>query len=581
MADFDDAFEESSPPVKHSTGTLKGPVLITTMHSAAIKPKPNQPTMTAQLDDDDLADLDDLDENHDPSSVSKSRLEPQLTNELGNLTIRNQGAGPSPRAHSPTSFNAQSISINSNPASTSSFPPHTSESSKSAVEAALNRFLAYCRSAKVGPPSITAASNAEALLNDLRRAVLFHGLPIEASPPATIASYSGPQSSSSQDETPESMDGGDDDALPPVPDAATLSTQSMCSLRGKVWKALMMGPLFCQRLAEGINHSNTNDNINNKTEGNETDSKTQGTKTTSSTTPPPPPSSSSLLTSSPMKTPKKASAPSSPSPSSLSPSLSAISTSSRGGNPANPATNRSGTSTSSPSTSASSITSTLLATPYVLAEEYVMLCKEKCAPKQYQLIRDDSFRTFRTRDPANKFLRAVPEQAIVRVCNAFDRKFASQGWGYQQGLNVFAGVLLYVLPELDAFNLFCILVTQFVPLYFRSNHIGAHAGCVLVDSTLAIVDPELFAHLNSCNPRIRAINSSFHAVTSLCASVPPIDEVLLLWDFLFAMGPHMAILIVVAQLVSIRSKVSQYQCLSPSYSMFVYRLLFITYHIAM
>src|SRR5947209_15509602 len=47
----------------------------------------------------------------------------------------------------------------------------------------------------------------------------------------------------------------------------------------------------------------------------------------------------------------------------------------------------------------------------------------------------------------------------------------------------------------------------------------------------------------------------------ICACTPPLPEVLRLWDFLFAYGPHLNILCIVAQLVMIRTKIME----SPRY----------------
>ncbi len=45
------------------------------------------------------------------------------------------------------------------------------------------------------------------------------------------------------------------------------------------------------------------------------------------------------------------------------------------------------------------------------------------------------------------------------------------------------------------------------------------------------------------------------AVLTLCACTPPLPEVLRLWDFLFAYGPHLNILCIVAQLMLIRNQI--------------------------
>jgi len=41
----------------------------------------------------------------------------------------------------------------------------------------------------------------------------------------------------------------------------------------------------------------------------------------------------------------------------------------------------------------------------------------------------------------------------------------------------------------------------------------------------------------------------------LCACTPPLPEVLHLWDFLFAYGPHLNILCIVAQLIRMRDTI--------------------------
>ncbi len=72
---------------------------------------------------------------------------------------------------------------------------------------------------------------------------------------------------------------------------------------------------------------------------------------------------------------------------------------------------------------------------------------------------------------------------------------------------------------------------------------------------LALSDPELFAHLNSCH--LNATIYSMAPVLSFSAGTPPLDEVLRLWDGLLALGAHMNILFVVAQVILIRDDLLQ------------------------
>ena len=53
----------------------------------------------------------------------------------------------------------------------------------------------------------------------------------------------------------------------------------------------------------------------------------------------------------------------------------------------------------------------------------------------------------------------------------------------------------------------------------------------------------------------RIDTSRFTAVLTLCACTPPLDQVLLLWDFLLAFGVHLNVLCVIAQLLLMRDEV--------------------------
>lgn len=86
---------------------------------------------------------------------------------------------------------------------------------------------------------------------------------------------------------------------------------------------------------------------------------------------------------------------------------------------------------------------------------------------------------------------------------------------YVQGMNIPAGVFLYVMPELDAFYSFMAFVSA-CPLYWTKDIEGAHAGlavnlsiilshlisCIfkLLDEVLKVADEELFNHFLSQDP---------------------------------------------------------------------------------
>ncbi|KAL4780200.1 rab-GTPase-TBC domain-containing protein [Aspergillus varians] len=122
---------------------------------------------------------------------------------------------------------------------------------------------------------------------------------------------------------------------------------------------------------------------------------------------------------------------------------------------------------------------------------------------------------------------------------------------YVQGMNVLCAPFLYAArSEVEAFALFHTFITRECPGYIRGAMDGVHRGLFLVDRCLEIVEPKLAAYLFSKG--LQAKLYAFPSVLTLCACTPPLPEVLHLWDFLFAYGPHLNILCIVAQLILMR-----------------------------
>ncbi|KAK5663669.1 hypothetical protein OQA88_4100 [Cercophora sp. LCS_1] len=133
---------------------------------------------------------------------------------------------------------------------------------------------------------------------------------------------------------------------------------------------------------------------------------------------------------------------------------------------------------------------------------------------------------------------------------------AAEPGTYVQGMNVLAAPFLYAArSEAEAFVGFHQLLTRELPGYIRGAMDGVHKGLALVDKVLAIVDPKLSLYLLSKS--MSAEIYAFPSVLTLCACTPPLPEVLRLWDFLFAYGPHLNILCIVAQLILIRTKIME------------------------
>ncbi|KAM4059657.1 rab-GTPase-TBC domain-containing protein [Hirsutella rhossiliensis] len=232
----------------------------------------------------------------------------------------------------------------------------------------------------------------------------------------------------------------------------------------------------------------------------------------------------------------------------------------------------------------------LLDAPIMSTDDYLSLIHRGASPA-YSKIRNDTFRTLTT-DPL--FRRRVSEASLIRLLNAIawqlhDAKEdqrqsrpssrqsshprdslvgsvsghsqAKSSAGpepgtYVQGMNVLAAPFLYAArSEAEAFVAFHSLLTRECPAYIRGAMDGVHRGLALVDKVLAIVDPKLSMYLTAKG--LSAEIYAFPSVLTLCACTPPLPEVLRLWDFLFAYGPHLNIVCIVAQLTIMRSQILQ------------------------
>ncbi|KAL8672504.1 MAG: hypothetical protein Q9168_003042 [Polycauliona sp. 1 TL-2023] len=239
----------------------------------------------------------------------------------------------------------------------------------------------------------------------------------------------------------------------------------------------------------------------------------------------------------------------------------------------------------------------LLNAPAISTDSYLELIRRGASPA-YSKIRNDTFRTLAT-NPL--FKRRVSEASLIRLLNAVAWKLhdakieklaepamvnaanergspelqhaspsikhaqgpptttatdGSEAGGtepgiYVQGMNVLCAPFLYAArSEAEAFVAFHGFLTKECPGYVRGAMDGVHKGLSLVDKCLAIVDPKLSSYLQT--KHMKAELYAFASVLTMCACTPPLPEVLLLWDFLFAYGPHLNILCICAQLVIMR-----------------------------
>ena len=126
--------------------------------------------------------------------------------------------------------------------------------------------------------------------------------------------------------------------------------------------------------------------------------------------------------------------------------------------------------------------------------------------------------------------------------------------GYVQGMNVLAAPFLYASrSEVQAFTAFNSFLSNQIPGYVRGGSMdGVHKGVTLVDRILEIVDPKLARYLS--DRHMSAAIYAFAPVLTLSACIPPLPEVLNLWDFYMAYGSHLNLICIVAQLVLIRDE---------------------------
>lgn len=145
---------------------------------------------------------------------------------------------------------------------------------------------------------------------------------------------------------------------------------------------------------------------------------------------------------------------------------------------------------------------------------------------QYLKLRGDTHRTFANhpRSPSDVSspdakLNQLDECSLSRVLTSFLLLSSppTEPCTYQQGMNTIAGVLLHVMPEVEAAHCFEKLVREVTPCYWTTHNnvgnIGAAAGCILADRCLRLLDPQLARHLES-----KGLNSavtSFHCQSPL------------------------------------------------------------------
>eukprot|EP01028_Stygiella_incarcerata_P001649 TRINITY_DN12949_c0_g1_i1.p1 TRINITY_DN12949_c0_g1~~TRINITY_DN12949_c0_g1_i1.p1 ORF type:complete len:335 (-),score=93.33 TRINITY_DN12949_c0_g1_i1:254-1258(-) len=187
----------------------------------------------------------------------------------------------------------------------------------------------------------------------------------------------------------------------------------------------------------------------------------------------------------------------------------------------------------------------------VSVDKYHSLVKKGPSESDQVIIADDVRRTFSS--DAN-FHKIVDKNRITRCLHAIVHAAKEEGdesglpMCYYQGENVIAGMLLSVMPEVDAFFSLSRFLKVFIPTYFSANNIGAVAGCALVREVLKTADPIVSEYLQTSGAV--AMQYAFAALLSFSANAKPLDEVAQLWDVYMAYGFHLNIFVVVGRILA-------------------------------
>lgn len=186
-------------------------------------------------------------------------------------------------------------------------------------------------------------------------------------------------------------------------------------------------------------------------------------------------------------------------------------------------------------------------------ENYVKLISLGPSPL-YSKIKKDTERTFK-KDV--QFAQKVDENQLIRVLNAFVWKEMrapvnpQNKLSYVQGMNVYAAVFLYVMPEPDAFYAFSSFSKNFCSLYIQPSLEGVHLGLGHFYKCLEYLSPNLVSHLNNCgitSPELLC----FPSIMTFCACTPPLEEALKIFDFLLVHGLYFNIYVVLKQFLILK-----------------------------
>ncbi|KAH7831417.1 Tre-2/Bub2/Cdc16 (TBC) domain-containing protein C [Monocercomonoides exilis] len=180
---------------------------------------------------------------------------------------------------------------------------------------------------------------------------------------------------------------------------------------------------------------------------------------------------------------------------------------------------------------------------------------ELVARKKCQLgdkIRDDTFRTLGKDD---KFKQGVAEVKLVRVLNATEHylREIQSDISYVQGMSFMLAPFLYVMPEVDAFFCFRRFIISYCPNYVYGMLDGVHAGLALMEEIFEICEPELHHYI--LRGQLTTSVYAFSSLMSFLVDALPVQELMIVWDFLLSHGVHLIVVCVCARYILLKEKI--------------------------
>lgn len=152
----------------------------------------------------------------------------------------------------------------------------------------------------------------------------------------------------------------------------------------------------------------------------------------------------------------------------------------------------------------------------------------------------------------------MTDEELTRVLNALRYELGEEEEKDCTGPNrcpVCAALLVVFRSEVEAFYCLNALVSNKCPAYFAKDLGGARNGAALVSAVLKCVDYGLYQAIVEPDPISFEEIYVFPLLTSFFTCLPPLAEVLKVWDALFAVGPHYVVLLVVAHTLLYRDHI--------------------------